>query len=92
MGDFALVIEERFFIFSQLNDWSAHDDFAVMIANEVLSDPTSPFVNSLCRILTLLDLNPKQADNIRDLEILVANMMKVSNVSYFKVDVLASSM
>ena len=54
-----------------------------MISNEVLSDPQSPFVNSLCRIFGLLDLNPIQAQNIRDLEVLTANMINVSREKKF---------
>ena len=60
---------------SWLKDGSAHDNLGVMIANEVLSNPTSPYVSSLCRALPLLELNPDLQSNLHDLTVLCENLI-----------------
>nr|CAB3264222.1 condensin complex subunit 3 [Phallusia mammillata] len=59
-----------------LDEASAHDDLANMVACEVLSDPSSPFVNTLCKVLPMLELNPKQQDNLKDVAVLCENILK----------------
>uniref|UniRef100_H2YZ39 Nuclear condensin complex subunit 3 C-terminal domain-containing protein n=1 Tax=Ciona savignyi TaxID=51511 RepID=H2YZ39_CIOSA len=41
---------------AELKDGSAHDNLAVMISNEILSEPRSPHVNVLSKMLPMLEL------------------------------------
>ncbi|XP_076813570.1 condensin complex subunit 3-like isoform X2 [Clavelina lepadiformis] len=59
-----------------LNDGSAHDNIAMMVSNEILSDARSPYVNTLCKILPTLDINPDLTENVKDLKVLCENMLK----------------
>nr|XP_002127415.1 condensin complex subunit 3 isoform X2 [Ciona intestinalis] len=59
-----------------LEEGSAHDNLAVMISNEVLSDPKSPHVNVLCRMLPMLELNIKLTDNLKSLMPLCDSMLE----------------
>jgi len=58
-----------------LTEGSAHDNIAVMISNEVLSDPTAPHVATLCNALLKLQLNSDLKENIKDLKVLCDNMI-----------------
>uniref|UniRef100_H2YZ38 Nuclear condensin complex subunit 3 C-terminal domain-containing protein n=1 Tax=Ciona savignyi TaxID=51511 RepID=H2YZ38_CIOSA len=44
--------------------WVAHDNLAVMISNEILSEPRSPHVNVLSKMLPMLELCPALTDNL----------------------------
>ncbi|XP_077992118.1 condensin complex subunit 3-like [Glandiceps talaboti] len=61
-----------------IEDSSVHDSLAITICNEILNlcDSETPGLRTLCKALTLLDLTPTNASNIKDLQMLVKQMIE----------------
>ncbi len=54
-----------------------HDNIAVKVCNEILSDPNTFKVRTLAKILNMLELTPSNTSNLKDLKVLGERMLKV---------------
>ncbi|XP_013389850.1 condensin complex subunit 3-like [Lingula anatina] len=61
---------------TEIQESSVHDNLAVTISNEVLSDPNSFNVRTLVKVLNLLELSPGNTSNLKDLQVLADRMLE----------------
>ena len=67
----------KFNIILQFQDSCPHDNIAIKLCNEILGEPNSFDVRTLCRILNMLELCPTNVATLTDLKVLVERMLKV---------------
>ena len=66
----------------KLQDETPHDDLAVKLSNEILSNPGSFNVRTLVRVLCSLRLSTSDENVLKDLKILCRRMLKVCLLHY----------
>ena len=61
-----------------VQDSYCHDNIAVTVCNDILSDANSFNARTLCRVLTLLNINANNYPTLKQLMTLSENLVKVS--------------
>jgi len=64
-----------------MQDETPHDDLAVKLSNEILSNPSSFNVRTLVRVLCSLRLSTGNENVLKDLKILCRRLLKVCSLS-----------
>jgi len=64
-------------------DETPHDDLAVKLSNEILTNPSSFNVRTLVKVLCSLRLSTNNENFLKDLKILCRRMLKVCSLCVF---------